>query len=34
MFYEEQNWTTRKGKNGVVFGSRGREKLIRVVNIG
>jgi hypothetical protein len=34
MFYETENWTTRQGKNGVTFGSRGPEKLIRVVNIG
>jgi hypothetical protein len=34
MFYEKENWTVRVGKNGVSMGSRGPEKLIRVVNIG
>ena len=34
MFYEKENWTVRNGKNGVTFGSRGPEKLIRVVNMG
>jgi len=23
MFYEKENWTFRKGNNGVTFGSRG-----------
>jgi hypothetical protein len=34
MFYEKENWITRRGKNGTISGSRGPEKLIRVVNIG
>jgi hypothetical protein len=34
MFLEKENWTARQGRNGVVSGSRGPEKLIRVVNIG
>jgi hypothetical protein len=34
MFYENENWTVRHGKNGVTFGSRGPERLIRIVNIG
>lgn len=34
MFYEKENWTVRVRKNGIGPGSRGPEKLIRVVNIG
>jgi hypothetical protein len=34
MFYEDENWTVRRGTNGVTFGSRATEKLIRIVNIG
>lgn len=34
MFYREENWSVRYGKNGASFGSRGPEKLIRIVNIG
>lgn len=34
MFYEEENWSVRQGKNGVTFGSRGSEKLIRVASVG
>jgi len=33
MFYEEENWSVRQGKNGT-FGSRGPEKLIRVASVG
>lgn len=33
-FYEEENWSVRQGKNGVTFGSRGPEKLIRVASVG
>lgn len=33
-FYERENWSIRKLENGTTFGSRGPEKLIRVVNIG
>jgi len=34
MFYEQENWSVRDGKNGVSFGSRGPEKLIRVASVG
>jgi len=34
MFYEEENWSVRQGKNGVTFGSRGPEKLLRVASVG
>lgn len=33
MFYEEEHWTVRQGKNGVTFGSGTPSKLVRVVNI-
>jgi hypothetical protein len=33
-FYEKENWTVRKGKNGVTVGLRGPETLIRVVDLG
>jgi hypothetical protein len=33
-FYEEENWSVRQGKNGVTFGSRGPETLIRVASVG
>jgi hypothetical protein len=34
MFYEKENWSVRKLENGRTFGSRGPQKLIRIVNIG
>ncbi len=34
MFYEEEHWTVRQGKNGATFGSGTPSKLVRVVNIG
>ncbi len=34
MFYEQENWSVRQGKNGATFGSRGPEKLIRVASVG
>jgi hypothetical protein len=34
MFYENENWSVRKGKHGGTFGSGSPGKLIRVVNIG
>lgn len=34
MFYREENWTVTPQKSGVLFGSRGPEKLIRVARIG
>jgi hypothetical protein len=34
MFYEKENWSERKLGNGTTLGSRGPEKLIRIVNIG
>jgi hypothetical protein len=34
VFFERENWSVRQGSNGATFGSRGPEKLIRVVNIG
>ena len=34
MFYEEENWSVRQGKNGVTFRSSGPEKLIRVASVG
>jgi hypothetical protein len=34
MFYEKENWSVRRGKNGATFGSRGPEKLIRVASVG
>ncbi len=33
MFYERENWSVRKLENGRTFGSRGPQKLIRIVNI-
>jgi len=33
-FYEEENWSVQQGKNGVTFGKRGPEKLIRVASVG
>jgi hypothetical protein len=34
MFFEEENWSVRQGKNGVTFGSSGPQKLIRVASVG
>jgi hypothetical protein len=34
MFYEKENWSLRKLENGRTVGSRGPQKLIRIVNIG
>jgi hypothetical protein len=34
VFFEKENWSVLKLGNGVTFGSRGPEKLIRIVNIG
>jgi hypothetical protein len=34
VFFEKENWSVQQGRNGATFGSRGPEKLIRVVNIG
>jgi hypothetical protein len=34
MFYEKENWSVHKLENGRTFGSRGPQKLIRIVNIG
>jgi hypothetical protein len=34
MFFEKENWSVRKLENGRTLGSRGPQKLIRVVNIG
>ncbi len=33
-FYEKENWSVRKLENGRTLGSRGPQKLIRIVNIG
>jgi hypothetical protein len=33
-FYEKENWTVRRGKNGIGPGTRGPEKLIRVATVG
>jgi hypothetical protein len=33
-FFQQENWSVRKGKNGTTFGSRGPEHPIRVANIG
>ena len=33
-FYEDENWSVQQGRNGVAFGSRGPEKLIRVASVG
>ncbi len=32
-FYEKENWTERRSKNGAVWGKRGPERLLRVVTL-
>lgn len=33
FFYDKENWIEHSGKNGVAWGQRGREKLIRVATL-